>query len=113
VKAGESRSDTDTREPAVCRDILTKTALQALLAMQKVEGSNPFSRFQEGPHLQVFFVRESAGAFASPGTQWVPGGQHAAGASQNKSVCRHFLMTRTIDLLFMASASDAVAGAHA
>jgi hypothetical protein len=56
VKAGESRSDTDTREPAVCRDILTKTALQALLAMQKVEGSNPFSRFQEGLHLQVFFV---------------------------------------------------------
>jgi hypothetical protein len=27
-----------------------------LLAMQKVEGSNPFSRFQEGLHLQVFFV---------------------------------------------------------
>jgi hypothetical protein len=25
--------------------------------MQKVEGSNPFSRFQEDLHLQVFFVR--------------------------------------------------------
>ena len=24
--------------------------------MQKVEGSNPFSRFREGLHLQVFFV---------------------------------------------------------
>jgi hypothetical protein len=24
--------------------------------MQKVEGSNPFSRFREGPHLQAFFV---------------------------------------------------------
>ena len=23
--------------------------------MQKVEGSNPFSRFPEGPHLQAFF----------------------------------------------------------
>jgi hypothetical protein len=28
-----------------------------LLAMQKVEGSNPFSRFRKGLHLQVFFVR--------------------------------------------------------
>ena len=27
-----------------------------LLAMQKVEGSNPFSRFVKGLHLQVFFV---------------------------------------------------------
>jgi hypothetical protein len=24
--------------------------------MQKVEGSNPFSRFREGLHLQAFFV---------------------------------------------------------
>jgi hypothetical protein len=24
--------------------------------MQKVEGSNPFSRFQEGLHLQAFLV---------------------------------------------------------
>jgi hypothetical protein len=27
-----------------------------LLAMQKVEGSNPFSRFTKGLHLQVVFV---------------------------------------------------------
>jgi hypothetical protein len=32
------------------------SAPQVLLAMQKVEGSNPFSRFAEGLHLQVFFV---------------------------------------------------------
>jgi hypothetical protein len=25
--------------------------------MQKVEGSNPFSRFEKGLHLQLFFVR--------------------------------------------------------
>jgi len=25
--------------------------------MQKVEGSNPFSRFEKGLRLQVFFVR--------------------------------------------------------
>jgi hypothetical protein len=28
----------------------------ALLAMQKVVGSNPISRFRKGLHLQVFFV---------------------------------------------------------
>jgi hypothetical protein len=28
----------------------------ALLAMQKVEGSNPLSRFREDVHLQVYFV---------------------------------------------------------
>ena len=48
-----------------------------------------------------FSSTQSAGAFASPGTQWAPGGQHAAGASQKKPVCRHFLMTRTVDLLLM------------
>jgi hypothetical protein len=81
--------------------------------MQKVEGSNPFSRFVKACDLQAFSCAQSAGAFASPGTKWVPGGQCAAGATQNKAVWRHFLMTRTIDLLFMASASDAAAGAHA
>jgi hypothetical protein len=30
---------------------------ELLLAMQKVEGSSPFSRFRKGLHLQVFFVR--------------------------------------------------------
>jgi hypothetical protein len=33
-----------------------KSTPHVLLAMQKVEGSNPFSRFAEGLHLQVFFV---------------------------------------------------------
>jgi hypothetical protein len=44
----------DTEKPAVCRHILEESAAPALLAMQKVEGSNPFSRFTKGPHLQVF-----------------------------------------------------------
>src|SRR5919198_3020514 len=74
-------------------------AVDLLLAMRKVEGSNPFSRFRKGPHLQAFSWAQSAGAFASPGTQWAPGGQNTAGATQNNPVCRHFLMTRTIDLL--------------
>jgi hypothetical protein len=32
------------------------TQSHALLAMQKVEGSNPFSRFAKGLHLQAFLV---------------------------------------------------------
>jgi hypothetical protein len=31
--------------------------------MQKVEGSNPFSRSQEGLHLQAFFVRAAGWTF--------------------------------------------------
>jgi hypothetical protein len=42
-------------------------ALYALLAMQKVEGSNPFSRSSKDLRLQVFFVGAVAGALASPG----------------------------------------------
>jgi hypothetical protein len=33
--------------------------------MQKVEGSNPFSRFREGLRLQAFFVRAPRFAIAS------------------------------------------------
>jgi hypothetical protein len=33
-----------------------KLVPHVLLAMQKVEGSNPFSRFRKGLHLQAFFV---------------------------------------------------------
>jgi hypothetical protein len=36
---------------------LQNPALHALLAMQKVEGSNPISGFEKACDLQVFFVR--------------------------------------------------------
>src|SRR5688572_31934368 len=45
----------DTEKPAVCRHILEESAAPALLAMQKVVGSNPISRSRKGLHLQVFF----------------------------------------------------------
>jgi hypothetical protein len=32
------------------------TKSRVLLAMQKVEGSNPFSRFEKGLYLQAFFA---------------------------------------------------------
>jgi hypothetical protein len=78
--------------------------------MQKVEGSNPFSRSQKACICRPFSWTQSLVRLRRRAPSGHPAGQHAAGASQNKPVCRHFLMTRTIDLLSMASASDAVSG---
>ena len=57
VKAGETQNDTPHPiTPAFAGDIGAEREPRALLAMQKVEGSNPFSRFSKGRRLQVFFV---------------------------------------------------------
>jgi hypothetical protein len=39
----------------ICRRFGLICEAELLLAMQKVEGSNPFSRSRKGLHLQVFF----------------------------------------------------------
>jgi hypothetical protein len=56
VNTGKPSWAPAARKPLVCRRIRVASAPHALLAMQKVEGSNPFSRFRKGRHLQVFFV---------------------------------------------------------
>jgi hypothetical protein len=43
--------------PLICRHFETFWTREHLLAMQKVEGSNPFSRFEKGLHLQAFCLR--------------------------------------------------------
>jgi hypothetical protein len=43
---------------------LQNPALHALLAMQKVVGSNPISRSQKGLHLQAFSCHQSGSASA-------------------------------------------------
>jgi hypothetical protein len=86
VKPGGIATEARPENPRVCRDIRREREPCALLAMQKVEGSNPFSRFRKAWIAGLFRWAQSAGAFASPGTQWAPGGQCAAGASQNKPV---------------------------
>jgi hypothetical protein len=40
----------------ICRHFCILGAADLLLAMQKVEGLNPFSRFEKGGHLEAFFV---------------------------------------------------------
>jgi hypothetical protein len=42
--------------PVFAGDIGAERETHLLLAMQKVEGSNPFSRFRKGLHLQAFFL---------------------------------------------------------
>jgi hypothetical protein len=44
------------RKRPVCRHIHVESPPHVLLAMQKVEGSNPISRFRKGLHLKVFFA---------------------------------------------------------
>jgi hypothetical protein len=56
VNAGKAPYAPSAKKPSVCRDIHGESALHVPLAMQKVEGSNPFSRFREGLRLQVFFM---------------------------------------------------------
>ena len=56
VNAGKHRRSPIARKPTFCTTFLGRSGSYVLLAMQKVEGSNPFSRFREGLRLQVFFV---------------------------------------------------------
>jgi hypothetical protein len=48
--------------------------------MQKVEGSNPFSRFREG----LLSLTQWAGAFESPGSHWVAAASPQREASGNR-----------------------------
>jgi hypothetical protein len=75
---------------------------------ERRQGGSVFNRRR----MRSIQAAPTRSASVSPTTQWVPGDQHATGASQNMLACRHFLMIRTLDLLFMASPSDAVAGAY-
>jgi len=57
-----------------------ESVLQVLLAMQKVEGSNPFSRFGEGSAFAGLFMgAQFAGAFAPLGTDCGLAGRFTVG----------------------------------
>jgi hypothetical protein len=61
---------------------VSKSVLHVLLAMQKVEGSNPFSRSREGPYLQAFFVRAVGWCVCAAGYRLGTGG---AGSAESPS----------------------------
>jgi hypothetical protein len=49
TKPETERRDVKRTDMSICRDKAVKPRDQGLLAMQKVEGSSPFSRFRESP----------------------------------------------------------------
>jgi uncharacterized RDD family membrane protein YckC len=66
------------RTPAFAGDIGAERETHVLLAMQKVEGSNPFSRFARSGSTEPQTVSRRAcwprswGAISGPGAHWVP-----------------------------------------
>jgi hypothetical protein len=64
--------------------IRAEPALQALFAMQKVEGSNSFSRSQKGAHFAGLFMRAVGWCVCLAGCPLGTGGELAAGAPQAK-----------------------------
>jgi hypothetical protein len=63
-------------ESTRCRQLEPKTARHTLLAMQKVVGSNPISRFAEGLHLQALFVDAVGWCFCVAGDPLGTGVRH-------------------------------------
>src|SRR5215207_9720174 len=57
VKAGNSPTGSDARKRSVCRHIDVESPPHVLLAMQKVERSNPISRSQKACTCRPFCVR--------------------------------------------------------
>jgi hypothetical protein len=66
--------------------------------MQKVEGSNPFSRSQKACICRSFWPRQSDSASASPGTERGLTATPVWETLRKTLLCRHLLTTRTTDL---------------
>ena len=96
VNAGMPFGPLADEKPPLCRHIPKESALHVLLAMQKVEGSNPFSRFAKGPHLQAFLLLVSRIVRLLQETmnrQSLP--VVDVGTGQKLRPCRRFLATST------------------
>ena len=75
--------------------------------MQKVEGSNPFSRFEEGLHLQVFSLRQSPCSSAPGRTDSGLATSRSSAASRKRPICRQFSVIRTEVILQAPAAGRA------
>ena len=72
---------------------------ELLLAMQKVEGSNPFSRFEKACICRSFSCAQSAGASASPDNDWTIVSAATRGRGQKVLLSRRFRAPSTLELL--------------
>jgi hypothetical protein len=99
VNAGKPHRPFHRGKLVFCRTFLPLSGSHVLLAMQKVEGSNPFSRFAKGCDLQVFLTRQPASASASPCTQCAPARLDVPVGAEKDRICRSFANAQTTDLL--------------
>ena len=99
VNAGHGGTRSRGRSGVFCRDIPHCTDSRALLAMQKVEGSNPFSRFREGLHLQAFLLASPGSATASPDNDWTIVSAATRGRGRKVLFSRRFRATSTLEVL--------------
>ena len=104
VNAGMPLGPLGDEKPPLCRHIPKESALHVLLAMQKVEGSNPFSRFEEGLHSLWF--GQSASAPESPGTHRGPADQPIAHGLEKRPIAGNFRSPAWLTFCFRAFAGD-------
>jgi hypothetical protein len=65
-----ARSASGARKLSFAGNRRRKQTCALCLPCRRVEGSNPFSRFKKGLHLQDLFVWQSSSASASPDDDW-------------------------------------------
>jgi hypothetical protein len=63
--------------------------------MQKVVGSNPFSRSEKRLQIAAFRLQQPDSASVSSDTEWTPGSHIDGTAQEVGPICRHILATRT------------------
>ena len=68
-----------------------ESAIHALLAMQKVEGSNPFSRSREGLYLQALLVLPVGLCVCIAGADCGLARRFTRGSACKAKVCRHLV----------------------
>src|SRR5215216_2049019 len=101
--AAEPRS---SENPGACRQFFVRSRPKELLAMQKVEGSNPFSRLRKGLHLQACFVYAVGSCVCVSGYPLgTRGAARGASPSETRLFAGSLLTTRTSDLLRRRSPS--------
>jgi hypothetical protein len=99
VNPGKPSSAPGAQKPPVCRHVRVESAPQVLLAMQKVVGSNPISRFRKGLHLPgLFRVISWVVPLRSWGLMADWRGHPCPGSAPKARVSRHFVTPRTADL---------------
>jgi Domain of unknown function (DUF427) len=98
-KPGIAEHHLGTRTRTFAGDIRREREPCALLAMQKVVGSNPISRLKKAAICRSISTRQPASASASPCTQCAPARLDVPVGAEKEGICRSLADARTTDLL--------------